>query len=159
MPLFILALLALAAAAAEEEAEPSTPGPRLLPGPKGPIDPTLQDPQLKALFFWNYLDQKRGKAVHWNNLQATAWLLDTLVCPDGHADPEHFSYLDEIEVLASPMTLDESPTRAMHKHRYYYPCNNPIGPTLWCHHPDHNEELGSTLPDYVWKKIETGDGW
>jgi len=151
MPLFILALLALAAAA-EDEAEP----PKFLPGPQWPVDPTLHDPQLKAIFFWNYMVADTQQVVHWTEQQAAAWLLDTLICPQGHST--NLSYVDELTFMLSgiaPQQKHHEDPRALMEERITESFwTEPISATLWCHHPNHKGPAGSTVPAGIAKVLE-----
>ena len=72
MELFLLALLA-AVAASDKQSKVA------LPQKWQMIEP--DDSQLRAEYVWHALGYQ---VEHWNELQEGAWLLDRLLCPDGH---------------------------------------------------------------------------
>jgi hypothetical protein len=170
MELFLLALLAAAAAADTAQSSGSTPQ---LPPP--PPDPEPDENEVKAMLFWNTIayNPKRpmDSVVYWTPRQEAAWMLDRLVCPEGHGDPKHLSYIDQIEshLTSLHQGLDdwsEAETRASTKgppegaepwaslyHREWHDSAY-IASTIWCHHPNHKGPRGTILPHHVAKVLE-----
>lgn len=154
MELFLLALIGAVVAA--EATSSSTALQPFSPEPEPEPDPD----QLRALAFWNLIDQRRHSdpkhtAVPWTNTQDAAWMMDRLVCPEGHGE-DHLMYIDELWWVGSPVRQMPTgePTADLDKRESDSFSPMLMAPSIWCYHPQHQGPRGTTLPEHVWRALE-----
>lgn len=162
MELFILALLAAAAAADQGESALDAAQKKLPPLLPHPADDENAYQQ-HAIQFWTFM----GEAIMpWNNLQDTAWLLDTFVCPEGHCD--HVEVYTDGGFYAYPVmrkgeqsVVDYSPENRTHyelakvvqDQHGEWDNFEAMPPTGYCSHPAHQGPRLFTIPHRVVDKV------
>lgn len=167
MELFLLALIA--AIAATEKTSPKLP---FLPGMEPPREP--DESERRALVFWNYvlppsirskwsrLQEKNATVMFWTPQQEAAFLMDTLMCPEGHnaLDPlADMRYSHRIEVFETPFEPGQSPKAMVPEVNSTLYDSSDASPdkvagVLWCKHPEHRGPRGTVLPFYVVQALE-----